>query len=183
VTPRHIALALAAVAVFGLGLYLYVAVNSTTPAVANVRQGSAAPTPNPEDRAADAPAHPTPTETVADKPARTNAALRDAGGVAPRPEVATNPGAGIDIKKDELMASANKAYDHGEFDEAIVIARKVLSNEPGNVRMLRIMVSSSCINDDADTARKNYLLLPANGNDRADMRKRCDRYGITFSEM
>ena len=173
-------LAVAAVAVFGLGVYLYVAVNSPTDAVANVRPRSPG-----EAVTAEVPA-PEPDSAPATKPERQGrkstieSGSRDSVAVTEPPP---RPGANIDIKKDELMSSANKAYDEGEFDEAIVIAKKVLTEDPANVRMLRIMVSSSCINDDAETARKNYLLLAANGNDRSDMRRRCERYGITFPEQ
>src|SRR5687768_6599411 len=144
----------AAVAVLGLGVYLYVAVNSST-AVANVRPRSPEPKPSPEEHAKAEPA--TPAKTPEGSPSRQghkfNGAIRDAAAPAVTAETPLErPGANIDIKKDELMATANKAYDHGDFDEAIVVAKKVLSNDPANTRMLRIMVSSSCILDDAPTA-------------------------------
>ena len=184
VTPRHIALIVAAVAVLGVGLYLYIAVNSTSSAVANVRPRSPAE-PTPQDH--EPPPYTPPPSRVEQDAARPrptvalNDAVRD---VAAKPtlEMSVAPGAGIDLKKDEMMASANKAYDHGDFDEAMMIAKKVLSNDPTNARMLRIVISASCILDDAATAQKSYLLLPAGGNDRADMKRRCDRYGVTFTE-
>jgi hypothetical protein len=183
VTPRHIVLAVSAVAVLGLGVYLYVAVNSTSAAVANVRSRS------PEAKATtqeDEPAAKTPERpgATADRPTHTFGGIRETTAAPALNAEASveRPGADIDIKKDELMSTANKAYDHGEFDEAITIAKKVLSNDPMNTRMNRIMVSSSCILDDAATAQKHYLLLPIGGNDRADMKKRCDRYGVTFTE-
>ncbi len=183
-TARHLVLVASAVGVLGLGVYLYIAVNSTSTAVANVRPRSPeASAPSSPALAEDAPAPTNPSETAGSRPSRARilSAVKDTA--APPSSLAVeNPGANIDIKKDEMMASANKAYDHGDFDEAIVIAKKVLANDPANTRMLRIMVSASCILDDAATAQKNYLLLPPGGNDRADMKRRCDRYGVTFTE-
>jgi hypothetical protein len=181
VTPRHIALVFAAVAVLGVGVYLYVAVNSTSSAVANVRDRS------PEVKAS--PREDKPEKVAAKTPeprasrSRVNPVVRDAAATqVAATATAERPGADIDIKKDEMMASANKAYDRGDFDEAMVMAKKVLSNDPANTRMLRIMVSASCILGDSSTAQSHYLTLPIGGNDRADMKKRCDRYGVTFNE-
>jgi hypothetical protein len=172
------------VGVLGLGVYLYVAVNSTSTATANVRPRAPEPKATPgEDEAPPTPAKPTKRSETASsgQSPKVNTALRD--NVASTDTMsAERPGANIDLKKDEMMASANKAYDHGDFDEAIVIAKKVLANDPANKRMLRIVVSASCILDDAATAQKNYLLLPVGGTDRADMKTRCDRYGVTFTD-
>ena len=167
----------------GLGVYLYVAVNTPSTAVANVRPRSSEAKPPPQQTEDTAPAKSPGVATQGRQGPTFNGAIRDAAAPASNAETpAERPGANIDIKKDELMASANKAYDHGDFDEAIVIAKKVLANDPANTRMLRIVVSASCILDDASTAQKNYLLLPIGGNDRADMKKRCDRYGVVFTE-
>jgi hypothetical protein len=182
VTPRHIVLGIAAVAVLGLGVYLYVAVNSTSTAVANVPSRSPEAKTSPQEHG-DRPVAKAPEGKTTARPGGINNAVKSVATPASNATTAVErPGANIDIKKDELMATANKAYDHGDFDEAIVVAKKVLSNDPGNTRMLRIMVSASCILDDAATAQKNYLLLPVGGNDRADMKRRCDRYGVTFTE-
>jgi hypothetical protein len=78
------------------------------------------------------------------------------------------------------MDEANKAYDHGEFDEAKTIAGRLLARYPNNVRMLRIMVSASCIDGDAVTAQTSYARLPA--PDQAVMRTRCARYGVSFPD-
>jgi hypothetical protein len=83
-------------------------------------------------------------------------------------------------KLDAIMSEANKAYDRGDFDEAKEIAQKVLARAPGNVRMLRILVSADCITGDNAEAQKNFLLLPP--RDRAQMQVRCDRYGVTLAE-
>jgi hypothetical protein len=170
-----------AVGVLGLGVYLYVEVSSTSTAVANVRPRAETKASPQKDSA-----EPAPTKGPEDAPhplkSKIRAALGESRSTAPAPSIVERPGAHIDIKKDELMATANKAYDHGDFDEAIVIAKKVLSNDPANTRMLRIVISASCILGDSAIAQKSYLLLAIGGNDRADMKKRCDRYGVTFTE-
>lgn len=83
-------------------------------------------------------------------------------------------------KLDAVMAEANKAYDKQDFDEARAIAQRVLKQHPTNVRMLRIMTSSHCIEADTAEAQKYFNLLPP--ADREQMKTRCSRYGITFSE-
>ena len=85
------------------------------------------------------------------------------------------------VHADALMDQANKAYDRQDYDEAKSIAQKVLATTPNNVRMLRIMVSSSCIDGDTATAQKYYVMLPK--YDRDQMKLRCGRdNGVTFTE-
>jgi hypothetical protein len=83
-------------------------------------------------------------------------------------------------KLDAIMDQASKAYDHQDYDEAKMIAGKVLAKMPNNVRMLRIMVSSSCIDGDVAIATKYYPSLPK--FDRDQMKVRCDRYGVTLTD-
>jgi hypothetical protein len=83
-------------------------------------------------------------------------------------------------KLDAIMAEANKAYDRGDLDEAKTIAQKVLRTSPNNVRMLRIVVSASCIAGDSAEAQAAYVQLPK--SDREQMKTRCARYGATFTE-
>jgi hypothetical protein len=87
---------------------------------------------------------------------------------------------GPNPKLDAIMGEANRAYDHGEFEEAKQIAVKVLEKAPGNVRMLRVIVSSECIAGDSAEAQKYFTQLPV--ADRAQMRTRCDRYGVTLKD-
>jgi hypothetical protein len=79
-----------------------------------------------------------------------------------------------------VMDQANKAYDRQDFEEAKAIATKVLSKQPNNVRMMRIIVSASCIAGDPTVAQKYYDKLPK--GDRDQMKARCDRYGVTFKD-
>lgn len=182
-TARHLVLVAAGLGVLGLGVYLYVAVNTTSTATANVRPSTPEARTTPENH--EEPSSRKRSDETPSRPpsAKVLGAVKDTAiSAKSATAMVEGPGAHLDIKKDELMATANKAYDHGDFDEAITIAKKVLSNDPANTRMLRIVVSASCILDDAATAQRNYLLLPVGGNDRADMKKRCDRYGVTFTE-
>ena len=79
-----------------------------------------------------------------------------------------------------VLGEANKAYDRQDFDEARTIAQKVLAKDPGNTRMLRIMVSSHCIEGDQNAAQQWYEKLPE--FDRQQMTKRCSQYGVAFKE-
>ena len=60
------------------------------------------------------------------------------------------------------------------------IAGKVLTKDPTNVRMLRVMVSANCIAGDSAIAQDYYVKLPA--FDRGQMKTRCDRYGVTLND-
>jgi hypothetical protein len=51
---------------------------------------------------------------------------------------------------------------------------------PGNVRMLRLVVSSACMMGEPDKAQKYWIELPE--HDRAQMTTRCARFGVTFKE-
>jgi hypothetical protein len=196
VTPRHIILGIASLAVLGMVLYLFKEVNATTASSAVPQRTAPAPTASAND-----------TETKSDEPSKV--ASRPSGisirPAKPSPESAqpraTSSGGDGDggpklfgeaetnvtdelskpnPKMDAVMAEANKAYDRGEFDEAKSIALKVLAKEPANVRMLRIVVSSSCIEGSAADAQKHYLSLPV--SDREQMKVRCERYGVTFND-
>jgi len=182
VTVRHILLTVAALAVFGLGLYLFFEVRATPVTADAPRRADKAPR---EDAPETQPVKTAAPDQVA-LPER-NPASRPQGTwksqpervPAPPPEAAAKTGTEIQ-KLDALMSEANKAYDRGEFDEAKTIADKALKQDPTNVRMLRIMVSSSCIDGNSVDAQKWYLMLPP--PDREQMRARCDRYGVSFNE-
>ena len=85
-----------------------------------------------------------------------------------------------------LMASAafdeaNRAYDRGDFENARAMANKLLSKNPGNVRLMRIVVSSACMTGDtSDTVAATYRQLPP--NDREQMKVRCERYNVHFAD-
>ncbi|MFT3696659.1 MAG: hypothetical protein QM831_26195 [Kofleriaceae bacterium] len=83
-------------------------------------------------------------------------------------------------KLDAIMDQANKHYDHGEYEDAKAIAGKVLAKSPTNFRMMRIMVSASCIDGDTAVAQKWFELLPK--ADREQMKTRCDKYSVTLKD-
>lgn len=89
------------------------------------------------------------------------------------PDPAANP------DMDAAMLEANKLYDRHNYEDARKLALKLLDRQPGTVRMLRVVVSSSCILGDAEMAQKYWLQLP--DFDRGQMSTRCDRFGVTFT--
>jgi len=182
VTPRHIVLAAAAVAVLGMGVYLFLEVRSgsaAAPVPAPVQ--AQAKTPEPSTRATSPTPATAPTAQVkhvdpaapAPAPAPSIEAPHDEPGAAGEGDKA-NP------KVDAIMDQANKAYDRQDYDEAKAIAGKVLVKMPNNVRMLRIMVSSSCIDGDVAVAQKYFPSMPK--FDREQMKVRCDRFGVTLTD-
>jgi hypothetical protein len=184
VQVRHVALAAMAIAVLGMGVYLFVEVHAS-PAVAQPAAPSAPP-----PVAADAPK---PAAVInidhgAAPPIPHTAGPPAHASVAPKPQlgepVPAAPEKGEDgrteVKLEALMDQANKAYDRQDFDEAKLFAGKALAQDPKSVRMMRIMVSASCIDGDNAIGQKYYEQLPK--FDREQMKTRCDRYGVTFKE-
>ena len=195
VVVRHVALAAGAVLVLGLSIYLFLEVRSR-PAAAHVKPSDRAagardperPAPASEEdggagtrtaRAPREPAAPAPVEDGA--PDRPGATSRQAiaSSFRERPREGTPPDK-QPHKLAEVMDEANKAYDRGDLDEAKAIAQKVLVAAPNNVRMLRILVSATCISGDTAEAQKAYLQLPK--PDREQMKTRCGRYGVSFAD-
>jgi hypothetical protein len=188
VSPKTLALVAAAVAVMGMGLYLFIQVKST-PAQAHT------PTPSPPTTTArPSPVQgrsiePAPSEDIA-PPSRApttehggNAQIAAAARAVNDRVAAESPPVAdqrANPKADEMMALANKHYDAQDFDQAIAAATKVLANDPGNIRMLRIMVSANCIGGDSALAQQYYEKLPA--FDRGQMKSRCERYGVFFTD-
>jgi hypothetical protein len=192
VTVRHAVLSIGAVLVLGLGVYLFVEVRSSlvSPAAAPVRTGetgepgeplatrarAAQPTrpqgatpPSAEVRGDAAPARP----AAPPVPSAPPPALPGSAAASPEPELAGS-------RLDAAMAEANKAYDRGDYDDAKALAQRLLTRDPSNVRMLRILVSASCIDGDAAAALASYAKLPP--ADQAQMRTRCARYGVAFPD-
>ena len=73
---------------------------------------------------------------------------------------------------------ANKAYDRGDYESARALALKSLNETPKNVKLLRVVVSSSCIMGDADLAQQYATQLPE--GDRAQMAERCAKFQIAL---
>lgn len=109
--------------------------------------------------------------------------LHIAKGLSPTalPGHSSREGSTTNPKLDALMDEANKAYDHGDVDEARAIAGKVLAKVPDSTRMMRIMVSASCMDGDQKTAQKYYSGLPA--FDKNQMKTRCKRdYNVSLED-
>lgn len=175
-----------AVAVLAMGVYLFIQVRAT-PAEARVAPQAAARPHAPEHE--DVTASTEPTEPG--QPARGGPKMgRPLSADELRPTSPPPPSGGdapaltndvpdkTDPRFQMVLAEANKAYDRQDFDEARSIATRVLAKDPTNVRMLRIMVSSHCIEGDTANAKTYYDKLP--DFDRQQMDKRCATYGVTF---
>lgn len=78
------------------------------------------------------------------------------------------------------MDEANRYYDRQEFDTAQEAALKILERSPGNVRMLRIVVSTACFMGEPEKAQRYWNELPE--RDRVQMSTRCARVGVSFRE-
>ena len=180
-STKNALLAAAAVAVLGMGVYLFIQVRSN-PAQAGASETHVTRTPPVADRTPTPP----PPEPAPPVPGSTRTKWEmarketsPAGEGAPTVASDTTDHT-VNLKLDNMMELANKAYDTQDFDQAIAIAGKVLSKEPNNIRMLRVMVSANCIQGDSAVAQANYEKLPK--FDREQMKARCDRYGVVFKE-
>jgi hypothetical protein len=186
VSSRALVLVGLSVAVLAMAVYLFVQVRAT-PAEARVA---------PQARAhvnAPAPEHDEPvTQSTEDTGQPARPAPRMGRPLSPdelRPTQAPPPSGDApalasdvpdkaDPRFQMVLAEANKAYDRQDFDEARSIATRALAKDPTNTRMLRIMVSSHCIEGDSASAQTYYDKLPE--FDRQQMSKRCATYGVTF---
>jgi hypothetical protein len=189
VTVREAILPAGAVFLLGIGVYLLI----------EVRAQPVPPPPMRQDRAARAAAPPVsapaPRAPVAEPQQETipaaprPAAPPDPPAPAPAPSLASREpsapapeldGPLVGPKLDAVMAEANKAYDRGDYEDAKLVATRVLATHPTNVRMLRIMVSASCIDGDSAVAQAHYARLPP--ADQEQMKIRCARYGVVFAD-
>lgn len=181
-SPKNLALIAAAVAVTVMGVYLFIQVKATpaqahhvaTPPARAVPERSPVPEAEPEPEREPPPAAARPAPIV-NAPSRPELAGHD---VEPAGEL--DDERRPNLKLDNLMELANKAYDRQDFDQATAIAGKVLAKDPANVRMLRVMVSANCIAGDSAIAQEHYVKLPE--FDRGQMKTRCDRYGVTLTD-
>lgn len=175
-------LAAAAVAVLGMGVYLFVQVRATPAQAGATAGGSATATHKPvRDKIATADVQ-KPSEPVPPVPGstRTTWERNPSGSTSAGTAGSQTDDRQVDLKVDNMMELANKAYDSQDFDQAVAIAGKILAKEPNNIRMLRVMVSANCIQGDSAIAQQHYEKLPP--FDREQMRARCDRYGVVFKD-
>jgi type IV secretory pathway VirB10-like protein len=179
VTVRGALLPIGAVLVLGVCVYLFLAVRSVT--APSAASGG--------DRPRPARAAPAVEARVQQPTAPPNAPTPAAPRPAPRAEVAPPPPRDpppvaqeslTSSKLEAAMDDANKAYDRGDYEDARQVAGRVLAQDPSNVRMLRVMVSASCIDGDGSVALSYYARLPP--VDQEQMRTRCARYGVSFGD-
>tara|TARA_R110002096_G_scaffold292224_1_gene486515 strand:+ start:63695 stop:64279 length:585 start_codon:yes stop_codon:yes gene_type:complete len=101
--------------------------------------------------------------------------------VAPEPADHERDEPDDEVEVKSRMDDANRLYDRADYEGARDAAIELLSSEPDNVRMKRIVVSSSCIMGDAEEATKHFSDLPS--RDQRQMARRCQRYGIEFEDQ
>ena len=183
-SPKSLALVAGGIAVFAIAVYLFIEVRAT-PAQADPDHVVAARTPQPSHDTTPNPESTKPPEIHLSRPIPPTPAavpsptpLPGTGPEIPREQPPDETK--VNLKMDNMMELANKAYDRQDFDEATAIAGKILSKDPTNTRMLRIMVSSNCIQGDSGIAQQYYEKLPK--FDREQMKTRCDRYGVVFKD-
>lgn len=177
-SPKNLALLAGAFAILAAGVYLFFEVKATpaeaTPSVTvHARSQVTAPHEDHTPVATATQSSHTATPPTPRAPIRTTTA-------GPIERVPPPEDQAVDLKTDNLMELANKAYDRQDFDEATTLAMRVLAKEPDNVRMLRVMVSANCIGGDSGIAQTYYEKLPK--FDRDQMKQRCDRYGVVFKD-
>ena len=175
VTVRHALLPIGAVLVLALGVYLFVSVRAMSSPEPGDPPRPPRSSPPVEARVQPPAAGPNAAATAPQRPARTEVPPSPRG-LPPAPLEPAPSGAKLDADMDE----ANKAYDRGDYDDAKQVAGRVLAQQPTNVRMLRIMVSASCIDGDSTVAQSYYARLPP--PDQEQMRTRCARYGVSFGD-
>lgn len=186
-SSRAAVLAGLSLAVLAAGVYLFIQVRES-PAQAQVSSIPHARAPQvPQNDSVDLPPPQPEAHAQVDKPLEHPAAITDVRPSQGPVIAATDDHPAIseipekaDPRFSMVLAEANKAYDRQDFDEARSIATKVLAKDPSNTRMLRIMVSSHCIEGDQTSAQQWYEKLPE--FDRQQMVKRCSQYGVTFKE-
>jgi hypothetical protein len=194
---RRIILAVAIVSVLGLVAYLFIQVNSDSSgaevsaaekarALAEYERRNkvaSADVPAPVARATSrarpaAPAGPDKAEDrTFEKPRRRNNERPARAGLSmSQPAISLSAGGGGDPELKKRMSEVSAAYDTGDYPTAHDLAVKVLEDSPRNIKMLRVVVSTSCSEGDADGARKYATQLPE--RDRKELAGRCKRWGV-----
>ncbi len=182
VSRSHLILVAVAVGVLGFGMYLLHAVRASPAAVTAVTGDQPPPRPAVRDTAPKMPDSARPTIG-----AHSGGLTGSRSPMAPRPADPEHPPLHptVDPTKphpnlEAMMDEANKQYDAQEYDQATALANKVLESLPGNVRMMRILVSSYCADSDQEKAQAIYVQLPK--RDREQMKVRCERSGVSFTD-
>jgi hypothetical protein len=192
VPTRLLILVVAGVLVFGALVYLRIQVGHSAPPVPASVINSARPASSPS--AADpwseiSPDPDHPTRTPPRRPMVTPRSSTEGERAVPPPikaDAAESPPSTPTLESDpdlsmsNAMDETNRLFDRGDYEGAQQSAQRVLDKLPGNVRMLRIMVSTSCFMGENDKAQKYWVELSE--RDRVQMQTRCARYGVEFKE-
>jgi hypothetical protein len=198
VQPRNLVLAGLAVVVAGIMFALFFAVRGGPPTVASAdleaararhqAQASASVTAPPAERE-EGTRHFEPRA----RPSRIREPLPHAEGERPdvplppayvpaeRPALVTSepePALDSQMALSSKLDEANRLYDKADYETAQQRAIEALREAPDNVRMMRIVVSTSCMMGEEEQAKKYYGTLPE--RDKIQMSTRCERYGIKF---
>ena len=99
-------------------------------------------------------------------------------GTAPSGEPSPPPPPPPPVESAERLLEANKLYDRGDYENARQLAIQLLAEAPGNVKLLRVVVSSACILGDPEMAQKYVTELPP--LDRSQMADRCAKFEIAL---
>lgn len=81
-----------------------------------------------------------------------------------------------EVTYEKRRLAANKLYDRRRFPEARDAALELLKERSDDRRMLRVVVSASCIMYEPDVAREYFQKLKE--ADKKAMRSRCARYEV-----
>jgi hypothetical protein len=176
VPVRVVAIIGTAVALFGVLVYLHVAVHAESP-VQGGPPAAAAPIEAPAAQASDRDSRAESARSGQPVLGRTAPVTPSPRRTEPMPvptDLATDP----DLEVATAMDEVNRLYDRSDYDGAQQGALRILERMPGNIRMLRVVVSSACMMGEPDKAQKYWIELPE--HDRAQMTTRCSRFGVTF---
>ena len=77
----------------------------------------------------------------------------------------------------ELVEQTVVLYDRSDYARAVAKAKEVLQERPDNIRALSVLISSSCILGDGDTAREHFARLER-AIDREPMETVCAQHGV-----
>jgi hypothetical protein len=90
------------------------------------------------------------------------------------PDVDNDPKLEVSTLKEEVI----RDFDKHNWEAAIAGALRALEKEPGDVRMMRVLVSSYCATGEVEKGQAIWNDLP--DHDQTAMNRRCAKYGVQF---
>jgi hypothetical protein len=174
------------VAVFIASIYLMILVKQPTTVSRDAAAAVTVPGTSSPTRASQVSTNPVPATAAPPasthnlSPATASLAVEEEDPPMPKIDVMALPESDPRLTTTAAFDEANRAYDASDYDQAKTIALKLLGKNPGNVRLMRIVVSSACMMGDASsTVADLYKKLPS--ADQTQMKTRCERFGISFN--